>query len=45
MPDDLDDVALLEVSLKALRLRPGLFLSLQSVREGAAVHDAIYRGH
>ncbi len=40
MPDDLNDGELLEVSLKTLRLRPGLFLTLQRMREGAPVHEA-----
>lgn len=40
MPDDLNDDELLEVSLKTLRLRPGLFLKTQRMREGAPVHEA-----
>jgi len=40
MPDDLNDGELLEVSLKTLRLRPGLFLTIQRMREGAPVHEA-----
>lgn len=40
MPDDLNDDELLEVSLKTLRLRPGLFLNIQRMREGAPVHEA-----
>lgn len=39
MPDDLDGGELLEVSLKTLRLRPGLFLNIQRMREGAPVHE------
>jgi len=40
MPDDLDGGELLEVSLKTLRLRPGLFLNIQRMHEGAPVHEA-----
>lgn len=40
MPDDLNDGELLEVSLKTLRLRPGLSLQIQRMREGAPVHEA-----
>jgi c-di-GMP-binding flagellar brake protein YcgR len=40
MPDDLNGGELLEVSLKKLRLRPGLFLQMQSTREGAPVREA-----
>jgi hypothetical protein len=40
MPDDLNRGELLEVSLKTLRLRPGLFLKIQRTREGAPVHEA-----
>ncbi len=40
MPDDLNGGELLEVSLKTLRLRPGLFLQIQRMREGAPVHEA-----
>ena len=40
MPDDLNSGALLEVSLKTLRLRPGLMLKFQRMREGATVHEA-----
>ncbi|NDP49473.1 MAG: hypothetical protein GZ085_14015 [Sulfuriferula multivorans] len=40
MPDDLNGGELLEVSLKTLRLRPGLFLTIQGMREGAPVHEA-----
>ena len=39
MPDDLNDGELLEVSLKTLRLRPGLLLTIQRMREGAPVHE------
>ena len=39
MPDDLNDGELLEVSLKTLRLRPGLLLTIQRIREGAPVHE------
>jgi hypothetical protein len=37
MPDDLNSGELLEVSLKTLRLRPGLSLKIQRMREGAPV--------
>ena len=40
MPDDSNGGELLEVSLKTLRLRPGLFLTIQRMREGAPVHEA-----
>ena len=40
MPDDLNSGELLEVSLKTLRLRPGLSLKIQRMREGAPVHEA-----
>jgi len=40
MPDDLDRGELLEVSLKELRLRPGLVLEVQGTRKGAPVHEA-----
>ncbi len=40
MPDDLNDGELLEVSLKTLRLRPGLLLTLQRTSAGATVHEA-----
>jgi hypothetical protein len=40
MSDDLNGGELLEVSLKTLRLRPGLFLKIQRTREGAPVHEA-----
>ena len=40
MPDDLNSGELLEVSLKTLRLRPGLALKIQSMRAGAPVHEA-----
>ncbi len=40
MPDDLNSGELREVSLKTLRLRPGLFLQMQRMREGAPVHEA-----
>jgi hypothetical protein len=40
MPDDLNGGELLEVSLKTLRLRPGLLLKIQRMREGAPVHEA-----
>lgn len=39
MSDDLDGGKLLEVSLKTLRLRPGLFLNIQRMHEGASVHE------
>lgn len=39
MPDDLNSGELREVSLKTLRLRPGLFLTIQRMREGAPVHE------
>ena len=35
MPDDLNGGALLDVSLKTLRLRPGIVLTIQRKREGA----------
>jgi hypothetical protein len=37
MPDDLNNGELLEVSLKTLRLRPGIVLNIQRMREGAPV--------
>lgn len=40
MPDDLDSGELLEVSLKTLRLRPGVVLNMQRIREGAPVIGA-----
>lgn len=40
MSDDLNSGELLEVSLKTLRLRPGLSLKIQRMREGATVHEA-----
>ncbi len=40
MPDDLNAGELLEVSLKELRLRPGLSLEVQGARQGAPVHEA-----
>lgn len=40
MPDDLNSGELLEVSLKELRLRPGLFLKVQGTRQGAPVYEA-----
>lgn len=40
MSDDLNDGELLEASLKTLRLRPGLLLNIQSMREGAPVIEA-----
>ena len=40
MPDDLNGGELLETTLKTLRLRPGLFLQIQRVRDGARVHEA-----
>jgi hypothetical protein len=40
MSDDSNSGELLEVSLKTLRLRPGLFLKIQRMREGAPVHEA-----
>lgn len=39
MPDDLNSGEPLEVSLKTLRLRPGLLLKVQRMREGAPVHE------
>lgn len=39
MSDDLNGGELLEVSLKTLRLRPGLFLNIQRMHEGAPVHE------
>lgn len=35
MPDDLNSGELLEVGLKTLRLRPGIVLNIQGMREGA----------
>ena len=40
MPDDLNSGELLEVSLKELRLRPGLSLKVQGMRTGAPVYEA-----
>lgn len=40
MSEDLNGGELLEASLKTLRLRPGLFLQIQRMREGAAVEEA-----
>lgn len=40
MPDDFDSGELLEVSLKTLRLRPGVALNIQRMREGAPVIGA-----
>ena len=40
MPDDLNSGKLLEVSLKTLRLRPGIVLNIQRMREGAPVIGA-----
>ena len=40
MPDDLNGGELLEVSLKTLRLRPGIVLNIQRMREGAPVIGA-----
>ena len=40
MPDDLNGGEVLEVSLKTLRLRPGLSLKIQRMRAGAPVHEA-----
>ena len=40
MPDDLDSGELLEVSMKTLRLRPGLLLNVQGMRVGAPGHEA-----
>lgn len=40
MSDDSNSDALLEVSLKTLRLRPGLFLKIQRTGAGATVHEA-----
>ena len=40
MPDDLNSGELLEVSLKTLRLRPGIVLNIQGMREGAPVIGA-----
>lgn len=39
MPDDLNSGDSLDVSLKTLRLRPGLLLTIQRMREGAPVHE------
>lgn len=40
MPDDLNSGELLEVSLKELRLRPGLSLEVQGTRKGVPVYEA-----
>ena len=40
MPDDSNSGELLEVSLKTLRLRPGIVLNIQRMREGAPVIGA-----
>jgi len=40
MPDELNSGELLEVSLKTLRLRPGIVLNIQRMREGAPVIGA-----
>jgi hypothetical protein len=40
MSDDLNSGELLEVSLKTLRLRPGIILNIQRMREGAPVIEA-----
>lgn len=40
MSDDLNGGKLLEVGLKTLRLRPGIFLKIQRMREGAPVYEA-----
>lgn len=40
MPDDLNGGELLEVSLKTLRLRPGVMLKIQKMRAGAPVIEA-----
>jgi hypothetical protein len=40
MPDDLESGGPLEVSLKTLRLRPGIVLNIQRMREGAPVIEA-----
>jgi hypothetical protein len=40
MSDDSNGGEPLEVSLKTLRLRPGLFLKIQRMREGAPVYEA-----
>lgn len=40
MSDDLNSGELHEASLKTLRLRPGLFLKMQRMREGAPVYEA-----
>jgi hypothetical protein len=40
MSDDLNGSELLDVSLKTLRLRPGLFLNIQRLQDGAPVHEA-----
>ena len=40
MADDLYGSELLEASLKTLRLRPGLFLQIQRMREGTPVEEA-----
>lgn len=40
MPDELNGGELLEVSLKELRLRPGLSLEVQGTRKGAPLHEA-----
>lgn len=40
MPDDLNSGGLLDVSLKTLRLRPGIVLNIQGMREGTPVIEA-----
>lgn len=40
MPDDVNSGEFLEVSLKELRLRPGLSLEVQGTRKGGPVHEA-----
>jgi hypothetical protein len=40
MPDDLNGGELLDVSLKTLRLRPGVILNIQKMREGAPVIES-----
>ena len=40
MSNDLKSEEILEVSLKTLRLRPGIFLKIQRMREGSRVNEA-----